>query len=202
MDDYFSKGKSSRRGFGFILVLAFHALLIWGLMSGLARTVVDKIKEPFDVAEIDEPPPPEEEIEPPPPPPTVEPPPFVPPPEFDIAISSAPSETAITEATSEKPPPPGPTVPVRPDPRRPVTQPEYPPSAKRLEQEGVVGLLLLVGADGRVQEVQVETSSGFPALDNAAAREARSWRFLPAQDAGKPIAAWHRLKVRFRLEDA
>lgn len=201
MDDYFSKGKSGRRGVGFILVLAFHGLLIWGLMNGLARTIVEKVKEPFEVAEIDEPPPPEDDTPPPPPPPTVEPPPFVPPPDFDIAISTAPSDTQITQTTT-KPPPSGPTVGVRPDPKHPPTKPDYPPSAKRLEQEGVVGLLLLVGPDGRVIEAQVEKSSGFPALDAAATKEAKRWRFLPAQQEGKPIQAWHRVNLRFRLEDA
>ncbi|MBY0422684.1 MAG: TonB family protein [Parvularculaceae bacterium] len=182
-------------------MLLFHAVLVWGLMSGLAQKIVTQVTEPFKVEEVSEPPPPDENEPPPPPPPTQEPPPYVPPPDFTVDAPAAQSERAITESTT-KVTPKGPTVPVRIDPRRPPSQPDYPPSAKRLEQEGVVGLLLYVGADGRVEQVQVEKSSGFPALDAAAAAEARKWRFLPAQNEGQPVAAWHRISVRFRLEDA
>ncbi len=199
MDDYFNQGKSTRRTIGFVMVLAFHLLLIWGLMNGLTQKIVDVV-ESFDIAEIDEPPPPEEEVIPPPPPDIVEPPPFVPLP--DIVISTAPaSETAIRD-TTQVIAPKGPTVGVRQDPKRPVSQPDYPPSSKRLEQEGVVGLLLYVGPDGRVIETRLDKSSGFPALDNAAVKESARWRFLPAQDEGKPVAAWYRISVRFRIEDA
>ena len=201
MDDYLGQGKTGRRGVGFILVLLFHAVLVWGLMSGLAQKIVTQVTEPFKVEEVSEPPPPPEDEPPPPPPDLQDPPPFVPPPDFTVDAPVQQSQNAITETTTRVVPK-GPTVPVRIDPRRPPTQPEYPASAKRLEQEGVVGLLLFVGPDGRVTEVQVEKSSGYPALDQAAAAEARRWRFLPAQNEGQPVGAWHRISVRFRLEDA
>lgn len=199
MDDYFERGRSSRQTIGFFVVLALHGLMIWGLMSGL----VQKVTEEF-IAELkpvsEPPPPPDAEIPPPPPPDIIKPPPFVPPPDFEIS-TEAPSETAIRDVTS-KPPPAGPTIGVRQDPKHPPSKPDYPASAKRLEQEGPVGLLIYVGADGRVIEVQVEKSSGYPALDASAVREAKTWRLLPAQTEGKPVAAWYRAVVKFRLEDA
>lgn len=200
MDDYLSQGKTGRRGVGFILVLLFHVVLIYGLMTGLAQKIVTSVTEPFKVEQIDTPPPPPDEL-PPPPPPTTEPPPFVPPPDFVVDAPAQQSQNAITQTTTQVTPP-RPDRGVRQDPRHPVTQPDYPASSKRLEQEGVVGLLLYVGPDGRVQQVQVEKSSGYPALDQAAANEARRWRFIPAEKGGQPVADWYRISVRFRLEDA
>jgi outer membrane biosynthesis protein TonB len=45
--------------------------------------------------------------------------------------------------------------------------PEYPSASKRLEEEGVVRLKLLVSVDGDVTESLVEKSSGFNRLDEA-----------------------------------
>ena len=47
-------------------------------------------------------------------------------------------------------------------------RPEYPAASRRLEEEGVVQLKFLVGTDGKVIESQVEKSSGFRRLDEAA----------------------------------
>ena len=71
-------------------------------------------------------------------------------------------------------------VPPKVNPRRPPTQPEYPPTSKRLGEAGVVILLLTVTEDGKVSDAKVDTSSGFERLDEAAVKEAlRSWRFVP-----------------------
>lgn len=44
----------------------------------------------------------------------------------------------------------------------------YPPMARRLGQEGVVALEILVDADGAPREITLRQSSGFPVLDRAA----------------------------------
>lgn len=198
-DDYLSQGNSGRRGVGFIIVLAVHALLIWGLMNGLASKIVQVVQEPFKVEKVNEPPPPQEDT-PPPPPPETDPPPYVPPPDFTFDAPAAAAPTAIT--TSNTPAPPRPTLGVRNDPRHPFTKPDYPPSAKRLEQQGPVGLLLYVCEDGRVREAKVEKSSGYPVLDESARREALTYRFLPAEREGQKICDWKRITITFRLEDA
>lgn len=201
MDDYLSSGSTGRRGTGLVIVVAIHLLLIYGLTSGLAKKIVTQVIEPFKVEKVDEPPPPPEKAPPPPPPDLANIKPFVPPPDFVIQTPQVTNNNAISDTTT-KVQPKLPSVGVRQDSRHPITQPEYPPSSKRLGQEGVVGLLLYIGPDGRVQTVQVEKSSGFAALDAAAEREAHRWRFIPAQDEGKPVAAYYRISVRFRLEDA
>ena len=59
----------------------------------------------------------------------------------------------------------------------------------------------LVGTDGKVQDGKVQTSSGFPRLDEAALKHAlRAWRFTPGTEDGKPVTAWHSVKVTFRIE--
>lgn len=195
-----AQGQTPKKGWtGFAIVLAFHALLIYGLANGLAQSVIDVIKGPIEAEIITEPPPPPEDVPPPPPPEIIEAPPFVPPPELNITTETPP-ETAITQVQSEIVPS-GPTIGVRQDPKHPVPRPTYPASSKRLGQEGTVVLLLWVLEDGRVGDARIDRTSGFPQLDAAALRESRRWRFLPAQTEGKPLAAWYRIAVTFSLLD-
>lgn len=71
----------------------------------------------------------------------------------------------------------------------------YPPEAKAAGHEGTVHLLLRVEADGRVREVSVAASSGFPELDHAAVEAAlRAGRI----DAGGRSELL--LPVTFRLQ--
>jgi TonB family protein len=77
--------------------------------------------------------------------------------------------------------------------------PVYPAVARRCGWEGTVLLELRVLADGRVAEVSVADSSGHEALDEAAVRAVRQWRFEPALCLGRPVAATARLPIRFKL---
>lgn len=90
---------------GIGIVLALHVLIVWALMSGLARKVIDVIKPPVDVRVIEEikKPPPPPEIVTPPPKLEAPPPPFVPPPEVQIA--TPPPQPTITVKPMEAPPP-------------------------------------------------------------------------------------------------
>jgi TonB family protein len=91
--------------------------------------------------------------------------------------------------------------PVRPDPSCPPTRPDYPATARINEHVGVVGLLIFVETDGRPRMIIVEKTSGFLELDESALQKSRVWRFLPARQNGDAVGAWHRINVRFRLED-
>jgi protein TonB len=53
----------------------------------------------------------------------------------------------------------------------------YPGDAAKLHQQGTVILSVLVGADGRPQTIEIEKSSGFRTLDNAAREALRRWTF-------------------------
>jgi protein TonB len=78
--------------------------------------------------------------------------------------------------------------------------PRYPPDALRRGIEGTVMLLVLVGVDGRVEDVKLEKSSGHASLDRAALQVARKWRFNPAMRDGVPFADWALVPVRFSLD--
>ena len=71
--------------------------------------------------------------------------------------------------------------------------PEYPPASRRRGEEGTVVLILTVEG-GRVKHAEVERSSGFRALDEAAEKALRRWRF----DAPGEVRV--RIPVAFRLE--
>jgi protein TonB len=83
-----------------------------------------------------------------------------------------------------------------------ITQPEYPPAARRAGEEGTVTLKVFVTEGGRAGQVEVAKSSGFPKLDEAAVKEVqRNWRFVPGKEDGKPVSMWHTFAVTFRLTD-
>ncbi len=80
-------------------------------------------------------------------------------------------------------------------------RPRYPTSARRAGQEGTVFLKVLVSADGRPRQVQIDRSSGWSALDAAAMDAVRIWRFVPAKRSGEVIDQWTVVPVEFRLEE-
>lgn len=186
-------------------VIAFHVVVIYALVNGLARKAIEVIRQPLETRIIEEArkPPPET---PPPPPPKLAPPPpaYIPPPEVNISI--APPANAITTVTTVAPAPPpaaeAPVTRVAPSVGRcPDSDSVYPPSARRLEQEGTVLLKVLVDAEGRITQAAVEKSSGFPSLDDAARTAALQCRGGRAGSAnGKPEEAWAKVKYTFKLQ--
>ena len=93
---------------GFTAVVLFHALLVYALITGLAKKVVDVVRAPIEtkvIEEIKKPPPPPEIVVPPPPRLEAPPPPFIPPPEVQIATPPPPQPT-ITAVTPTPPPAP------------------------------------------------------------------------------------------------
>jgi periplasmic protein TonB len=79
--------------------------------------------------------------------------------------------------------------------------PIYPALSRRLREEGVVRLSVMILADGRVAEVSVQKSSGFPRLDAAAVAAVRRWHYLPARRDGVAIVWQHVQPVAFSLND-
>lgn len=200
-------GRNTGRMALLAVIVGIHVLLVVAINTSLSTVILDRLP-PLIKAEIIEEIVKDEEL--PPPPPTVEtPPPYVPPPDIVIDLpSSAPAKTALTQVTNKPrpvtPPPPSPVVRKAPeiDPKfKRRFQPDYPPTSRRLGEQGSVVLQVLVGADGKVQDGKVQKSSGFSRLDEAALKHAlRAWRFTPGTEDGKPVTAWHSVKVTFRIE--
>ena len=114
---------------GLTVVILFHALIVYALVTGLAKKVVDVVRAPIEtkvIEEIKKPPPPPEIVLPPPPKLEAPPPPYIPPPEVQIAAPPPPQPT-ISVAPSPTPPPPTvmtPTPPVvAPTPAPPAPRP-------------------------------------------------------------------------------
>jgi protein TonB len=200
---------SSARLVGAGLVVLLHVGIIYALVTGLAHRVVDVIHAPIETKIIDEAR--EERPPPPPPPPEFTPPPpaFVPPPEIHIEPPPPPPKsTAITVVTPEKPlAPPPPPVPVaegvritpKIDAKR-SQEPEYPPTSRRLGEQGSLVLQVLVDTDGRVLDTKLVQSSGFERLDQAALDGVKAdYRFLPGTLDGKPQQMWYTFKFTWKL---
>lgn len=78
--------------------------------------------------------------------------------------------------------------------------PAYPAVSRRNRESGVVRLRVQVSAEGRAQEVRIESSSGHRRLDEAALRAVRTWKFVPARRGKESVAAWVIVPIAFRLQ--
>lgn len=93
---------------GLTAVILFHGFIVYALLTGLAKKVVEVVRAPIEtkvIEEIKKPPPPPEVVVPPPPKLEAPPPPFIPPPEVQIAVPPPPQPT-ITAVTPVAPPAP------------------------------------------------------------------------------------------------
>ncbi len=77
--------------------------------------------------------------------------------------------------------------------------PRYPPIARRLREEGVVWLRVLVDDRGRATEVSLLQSSGSPRLDEEARRAVSAAIFRPHRVGGNAMPAYVRVPVEFSL---
>ncbi|MFZ5512882.1 MAG: energy transducer TonB [Pseudomonadota bacterium] len=78
--------------------------------------------------------------------------------------------------------------------------PPYPPLSRRLGEQGKVQLRVHVNTEGLPTAVEIKSSSGSPRLDEAALETVRKWRFVPARQGDRPVAAWVVVPINFRLE--
>ena len=78
--------------------------------------------------------------------------------------------------------------------------PSYPRKARRMGYEGIVMLKVLVDENGRVGDLMLLESSGYPILDRTALASVRKWRFEPGTEGGIKKKMWVRVPIRFRLK--
>jgi periplasmic protein TonB len=76
--------------------------------------------------------------------------------------------------------------------------PEYSEEARKAKYQGTVVLWLIVGPDGRPNQVKVARTLGM-GLDQKAIEAVRQWRFEPAKLNGNPVAVQINVEVNFRL---
>jgi TonB family protein len=76
----------------------------------------------------------------------------------------------------------------------------FPQRLLKKKVAGKIVLLLKLDADGRVLDVDVE-SSDLPDFDDFVKSEVRRWRFTPATQQGRPVKALARLPVPIRISE-
>lgn len=80
-------------------------------------------------------------------------------------------------------------------------EPKYPSLSRRLGEEGKVLLRVRVMPDGRTATVDIEKSSNFARLDEAARQGVANWRFVPAKRGDEAIEATVLVPIVFRLDN-
>lgn len=214
-----------RKLLGLAVVVALHALLFWAIQAGLTRTVIQKMPTVVQALLLEEIKPTMPPLASPPPapasakapPPHTPPPTFVPPavtaavtaavstpPNAIAAVSPAPAPAVTTpSAVPAASPAPAARAPVRTAAGVNMAQcqkPEYPSASRRMEEEGTVSLRFLVDTDGKVIQAEIEKSSGYKRLDEAARAGLSKCQFKPAIADGKAEQAWASIKYTWRLE--
>ena len=74
--------------------------------------------------------------------------------------------------------------------------PVYPAALRSRKIDGVVTVIFVVDANGRVANAKVEKSSD-PAFDKPALDAVRKWKFEPAMKEGRKVSAKMRAPIRF-----
>lgn len=206
------------------MIVFLHVMFFYALQSGLLRQVAQAMpREVFvslvtpqpEAAPVPETPQPPE-VKPKTVPvvkPTIRrPAPVVPTPK----PAPLPVETPVAAvAPSIDPPAPAapiaqaaPPAPVMPAPPKTVSgveyiqapQPDYPPIAKRMGEEGKVILRILVNEKGRPERVDVRQSSGSARLDEAARQAAARALFKPHLEDGKAVAVYALVPINFSIQ--
>ena len=75
--------------------------------------------------------------------------------------------------------------------------PQYPPEAGRERIEGTVVLMAVIGTDGSVKDVRIE--SGLPILAQAAMDAVKQWHYKPYMVDGEPVEVDSRITINFTL---
>jgi len=119
------------------------------------------------------------------------------------------TELAFEEMVTDEPPPPPPDadddiiVPFAAVSDRPVLKkriaPIYPELAKKAGLEGMVTVSVLIGTDGRVEQVKVLKS--IPMLDEAAISAAKQYEFTPAKQRDRVVKVWMAIPIVFKLKN-
>jgi protein TonB len=149
-------------------VVLLHVIIVWALITGLARKVVEVVKGPIDVKVIEEvikKPPPPPEVIPPPPKMQAPPPPFVPPPEVVIAPPAPQAPVIAKVPDTPAPPAPAPPPPVRsaqvacPNYRDVMKAIPYPREALLDNVQGEVVIEFTITASGQVKDAVIKSST-------------------------------------------
>ncbi|MES2823086.1 MAG: energy transducer TonB [Pseudomonadota bacterium] len=202
---YHTQQNTQQKSLGLFVVIAFHAMLIGGLISGLTSTlppmsipqnttvqIIEKKADPIDmpvIIDIDTSPSVFKKVELP----------ITKPITIDIEQPIKPNDAIVGQTDKVTPTTSNITKPKLIK----ASKPEYPSASTRLNEEGVTGLSLLVTANGRVTDVKLESTSGSDRLDAAAIKHAQhNWAFSPCTENGVAVACRFQTKLVWELNEA
>ena len=153
----------------------------------------------------DAPPPPDPIVDASPPPMEAPPNPIPQEPAPQAITTQPPAVAAAAPAAIESPPPPARTHVVESAPvfnadylHNPY--PVYPALSRRMGEQGLVLLRVLVTAKGDPSAIELKTGCGYARLDRAAQEAVRQWKFVPARRGEQPVDAWVLVPIRFSLK--
>lgn len=203
-------GLRAARTAALAMIAGAHVALIVALASAGAMQVVTHATQALTVELI---PAPQRvvEVRPSVPPPNLRPPEIrLPSPPIENLVvmrmeetkpAAAPAPAPVAVAAVSAPAAPAPTL---EPPRGDIAYlnnpaPTYPVVSRRSREQGRVMLRVRVDEKGNVEDVEVQASSGFARLDEAALAAVRHWRFLPARLGERAVAGWALVPINFRL---
>jgi protein TonB len=82
-----------------------------------------------------------------------------------------------------------------------LPKPVYPAMSSRRGETGTAYVHFVIGVTGRIESIELQKSSGYDRLDNAALAAMRDSTCQPYVENGRPIRAAHTQPYRFGLED-
>jgi periplasmic protein TonB len=198
----------SRRTTAFLVIVGLHVVVIYGLATGLARSLIQASPSRMEATMFQDPvtrrePPPElsptrftMEV------PTIieRPLTFDDPPPLTNVIPDAPTEAGMLPPPPPPPPKSVTRVPGGPGKGFPNTEDYYPPSAIRMGQSGLATVQVCVDEKGRLTAVPtLAQSSGSVNLDEGALKLAKagSGHYRPTTDDGQPVDSCYPVRIRF-----
>jgi protein TonB len=199
------------------VVVALHAALGYAFVSGTMHRLVDRIPEVVNVTFV---------APPPPPPPVSQPkmvevaqkaPSIAPPPlpmlpvVVENTITPPPSQARVSEPA----PAPVMAAPVQAAPAAPAApagprvisaveyirapQPVYPSASRRMGEQGVVTLRVLVNEKGYAEQASIQKSSGSSNLDEAGRAAVMRALFKPYIEDGKAQPVYVVVPINFQM---
>jgi len=126
-------------------------------------------------------------------------------PVIDIPNDTPPAARAITILSSSPPPAAAPqedrSVPKLVSAVEYVREPapRYPPQSRRLREQGLVVLRVVIDERGAASSIEIETSSGHARLDDAAREAVLRAAFRPYVEDGEPRRALVLIPIEFAL---
>jgi protein TonB len=214
----FGSGAGSDKLTKIAIVVALHAVLGYAIVNGTMHRLVDRIPEVVNVTFVAAPPPPPpasqpKTVEVAPKAPSITPPPL---PMLPIVIENTitppPSQARVTDMApttpvAAAPVQAAPAAPAAPSGPRVISaveyirapQPVYPSVSRRMGEQGVVTLRVLVNEKGHAEQASIQKSSGSSNLDEAGRAAVMRALFKPYIEDGKAQPVYVMVPINFQM---